>query len=246
MANITDFTEKNIKILYEDFNRAKGITIEQSDDITCLKFQTTSWEQIPRPSRVSQTICYRHSTASLLTKKFFDHEKFFDKVTGVLLGDSRVSAIKELPRLGVENFVRGDVGEAARFFGAAYKNAEVGSDEESLNKELLDVVLTLNEADEELAMKSWNNYVLKMQNAYMNCPNATIKSIVGDRRNGQAEKFSAIAETFFSERNFEEAANFNRLAFKLCTEEYPKKEEFEAVMRLSHLEFYFHFFIIKF
>ncbi|KAG5669238.1 hypothetical protein PVAND_017130 [Polypedilum vanderplanki] len=237
MSHISDFTEKNIKILYDGFDAEKGIEIEESEDFTCIRFQSTNWEQAHRPSSARfhyenpETYCLQsRASTSRLIKKIFNFEKFFDKITGIFLGDSKDDAIKESSRLGVEKFIKGDLKEAERFFKIAYKNAEIDSNEENINKELLNVTNLIIEADSDLKKEKYNDYVLKMQNAYITCQNGTMKSIIADKRNCQAEIFSQMAEIFFSERKYEETEKFYKFAFKLCTGEYPKKEEFEAVM----------------
>jgi hypothetical protein len=289
MSKLADFTDEFLLQTYPTIATTEDIEIIDSDDFTCLTFQTVAdheqsdddetdefdnWSDTTTTSRKSMghaltrnqpdvrcnSILARRGTTGTLdsilmnfrkpqplrrvtdcvdnlasvnsartrVKNFLTHNRFFDKITGILLGESKSEAVARSAKFGIENFVRGDLAEARRFFNSAYKNSEVNSDEERQRKELLDITKTVIEAEEDIARRKFNNCVINMQNAYIECKNEDMKRAVSERRNAQAERFGEMGETFVSEGNRKVGGEFFKLAYNMCTPEHARKDEFKA------------------
>ncbi|KAG5669236.1 hypothetical protein PVAND_017128 [Polypedilum vanderplanki] len=195
MSHISEFSEEKIQTIFENFNTDKGIEIEETDDFICIKFETIEVDNNEKSSKVFSTceeeeeLCFQNKSVKRLIKKIVSHEKFFDKITGLFLGDSKGEAVAESSKLGVENFLNGDLEKAQSYFKTAFKNAKPDSEEEKINKELLDVTNLIIDADSDLKERKYNDYVFKMHNAFVVCHNEKMKSTIEKMRKSQVGNF---------------------------------------------------------
>ncbi|KAG5668749.1 hypothetical protein PVAND_016676 [Polypedilum vanderplanki] len=174
--------------------------------------------------RVSKN--YENFTTANL-KDFLIHKKFFDKVTGIFLGNSKEKAVEKSASLGIENFLTGNLNEAKRLFNCAYKNSDINSETEKHYKDLLDITKLVIEADDDLNRKKFSNCVINMQNAYIDCNHPEMKMKIAEIRNEKAEKFFKMAENYASEGNEKVAMEFYKLTYKICTPDHPRKDDFK-------------------